>query len=347
MTTTILILQVSILHAVTLVSASFLGSSNLLAAPPNKWVVPEDSLISGEALTDDQALAAFIESRENPDSVTELNFDNCSLRDVSPVASLICLQVLNLENTQVASLAPLTGLRDLKELTLGRTLVSDLRPLAGLTGLVELNLNDIPVSNLSPLKDLTNLAKLSLVDNPVSDISPLSGLTSLRELDLQLPLVSDISALARLDALMTLNLSKTRVSDLSPLSWLTRLQHLSIAETPVTSIEALGMLTRSETLKLLNLRATQIAEFPVWAAKWKARYAHIAFRSVVVRVTHLLLDEDTGIHWLRFKLENLESIKYRLRFTLDGEELEDLQSLGDYGAKNGKSITIQVSRFAW
>ena len=106
--------------------------------------------------------------------------DGRRLADLTPLSSLVNLQVLVLYENELQDLAPLSGLVNMEELSLDTNSVSDLTPLAGMEKLRILNIAHTAVSDLSPLKGFTNLTELTITDTPVTDISCLDGLEGLQ-----------------------------------------------------------------------------------------------------------------------------------------------------------------------
>ena len=106
--------------------------------------------------------------------------DGRRLADLTPLSSLVNLQVLVLYENELQDLAPLSGLVNMEELSLDTNSVSDLTPLAGMEKLRILNIAHTAVSDLTPLKGFTNLTELTITDTPVTDTSCLDGLEGLQ-----------------------------------------------------------------------------------------------------------------------------------------------------------------------
>ena len=73
---------------------------------------------------------------------------------------------LELENKEITDLTPLASLVNLDILLLGKNQITDLTPLVSLEKLTQLDVNDNQISDLSPLLNLTDLKFLWLRDNP-------------------------------------------------------------------------------------------------------------------------------------------------------------------------------------
>ncbi len=114
-----------------------------------------------------------------------LQVDNNSISDLTPLMNLSSLQVLDLENNKnVSDLYPLTDLTQLRELDLGNNQVEDLTPLTQLTNLRILDLWQNLVSEISPLANLTQLVELQLRNNAIQNAAPLQNLMNLQSLSL-------------------------------------------------------------------------------------------------------------------------------------------------------------------
>ena len=88
-----------------------------------------------------QLTSLFARDKSNPLSkLTKLKSlcvnDNKELDDLSPLSSLIRLQLLEMRGTQVSELSPLSSLIGLKRLDMSDTQVSDLSPLSNMIGVL-------------------------------------------------------------------------------------------------------------------------------------------------------------------------------------------------------------------
>ena len=189
--------------------------------------------------------------------ITELDFSDTELADLTPLAQLSALESLDLRLTKVSDIYTLAHLTALQKLNLMSTQVSDITPLAHLTALESLNLRGTKVSDLTPLAHLTALESLDLMSTQVSDITPLAHLTALYSLDLSDIHVSDLTPLTHLTALQYLDLWNTQVIDLTPLAQLIALKGLFLSDTQVSDLTPLTYLT---SLKNLFLSRTQVSD---------------------------------------------------------------------------------------
>ena len=179
-------------------------------------------------------------------------WENASNRvsDLSPLASLINLQVLFFPNNQVSDLSPLAGLINLHELSIDKNPISNLSPLRGLKNLTVLWMGDLQISDLAPLAGLINLKRLQFHGSKVSDLSPLAGLINLEDISSWGNSISNLSPLAGLTKLEGINFCGGDISDLSPLAGLTGLKELSLFENGISDISPLAGLTGLTRLHL-------------------------------------------------------------------------------------------------
>lgn len=193
------------------------------------------------------------------DTVTELLFYKCDLKDASFLREMPQLESLTLRYTSVGDLAVLENLSKLVELeiyndsslmhvkTIGELTsiqrlkiencrISDIRFLAGMTELRELDLNDNFITDISPLAGLLQLERLELAENKICDLSPLGGLDKLCELDLSRNQISDIAVLKKLPYLSAVDIAHNLVQDISPLANKPELLYLSMSCNPFTDL---------------------------------------------------------------------------------------------------------------
>jgi hypothetical protein len=223
---------------------------------PEKMPAP----ITESAFDLDEVYALILRGEAPPAAwvpmITDLDFINTGLSDLTPLSGLYALQSLRLNDPQLSDLAPLSGLRALQRLSLEDTQVSDLAALSGLVSLQVLDLYSTQVSNLAPLAGLVALEILDLKSTGVSDLAPLARLFALQDLYLDSTKVTDLTPLTGLAALQLLSLRSTQVSDLAPLAGLSALQDLFLDNTNVTNLTPLTGLIALRDLYLGNTQVT-------------------------------------------------------------------------------------------
>lgn len=168
------------------------------------------------------------------------------LRDISPLRGME-LKELNLNNTSVSDLSPLRDMRTLEKLGVSKTKVTSLADLASLP-LNTLYLKGSAVTDLSPLRGMP-LETLELYGSRVTDLTPIAGLP-IKDLDLSLTGIVDFTPLARLPQLETCKLQRNRISDLTVFGDL-KLKTLSLWKCP--DARNYQVLQKIKTLEILLL----------------------------------------------------------------------------------------------
>lgn len=187
--------------------------------------------------------------------ITDLNFRNSELRDLSFLREFTSLQNLDISFTRVSDLSALKKINSLQKFNIDGTSVADLEPLRDLLALRELGLMGTQIVNVSPIEDLRTLRKLDLSLSQVEDLAPIKSLIALSHLNLWNTRISDLSFISNMKQLESLCLNHSRVADLSPISKITSLRYLYLSRTPVKNLSALENLT---SLNYLDLDETDI-----------------------------------------------------------------------------------------
>jgi hypothetical protein len=190
-------------------------------------------------------------------NVPDVNHQDRTLTDLSPVRALVGPSSLSFPSTAVSDLSPLAGMK-LTSLDCNSTQVTDQSPLAGmpLTRLHCRGWTQPPVrmiSDLSPLKGM-KLSWLGISQTQVRDLTPLKGIP-LHILNVSSTNVSDLSPLAAMHALETVYCEFTQVADLSPLRNL-NLGMLICNNTRVADLSAL----RNVPLHCLCCESTSVTD---------------------------------------------------------------------------------------
>ncbi|MBV1060977.1 class 1 internalin InlA [Listeria monocytogenes] len=199
-----------------------------------------------------------IDGVEYLNNLTQINFSNNQLTDITPLKNLTKLVDILMNNNQIADITPLANLTNLTGLTLFNNQITDIDPLKNLTNLNRLELSSNTISDISALSGLTSLQQLSF-GNQVTDLKPLANLTTLERLDISSNKVSDISVLAKLTNLESLIATNNQISDITPLGILTNLDELSLNGNQLKDIGTLASLTNLTDLDLANNQISNLA----------------------------------------------------------------------------------------
>ncbi|MDD5393022.1 MAG: COR domain-containing protein [Thiothrix sp.] len=157
------------------------------------------------------------------------------ISDITPLASLLNLQLLDCSSTQVADLAPLANLLNLKELRCHSTQVADLAPLANLLNLKTLNCSSTQVADLAPLANLLNIQLINCSSTQIADLAPLVNLLNLQQLGCGSTQITDLAPLANLLNLKLLVCNSTQVTDLRPVKHILEAGYILFDECPLVS----------------------------------------------------------------------------------------------------------------
>lgn len=171
-------------------------------------------------------------------SLKALTLTDCGISTIAGLENAQNLEVLDLSNNTVRNLSPLTTLMRLKRLNLSHNAVTGLSDLSVLTNLEKLDISYNSVSAVDALATCAKLAELNASHNKISAVSTLDQLPMLTVLDLSSNALTDVSNLGNCAGLKELNISKNTVSDISSLSGLTNLEIFSFTNNQVTSLPA-------------------------------------------------------------------------------------------------------------
>jgi len=213
-------------------------------------------------------------------AVTELDVNDCGLKDLSfakDLDQLSSLHVSHNEITDASGLKYLTNLeqlwidgnpvQDLDEFLKGKKLrylsldadqIRDFSLLKDMEDLYYLSVYDGKDLDLSVVSSLKGVRNLSLVSCGISDLSFLRGRTDMEYLYLDNNQISDLSVLAELKKLKTLELENNQVTDIGPLSGLTNLNNLYLNGN--ADLSDLTPLKGLKNLKRLYIRQTNVTE---------------------------------------------------------------------------------------
>jgi len=219
--------------------------------------------VAGTQISSLQGIEAF-------PAVTQLNFSNNSISDITPlsISPLPALIQLHLNNNAIASITPLSTatIPALNYLYLSNNNITDISPLslASFSNLIWLDLSTNTIADISPLAaaNFPALTYLFLNSNAVTDITPLSSVNfpSLSHLSLEANTINDISPLstANFPSLSLLNLNGNSITDITPFStaYFPVLTNLDLSTNLITKVSSLAGLT---SLQYLNLTANKIA----------------------------------------------------------------------------------------
>ncbi len=181
-------------------------------------------------------------------------------QDISPVASLLRLELLQLDwNPAVTNLTLVAAMTNLTHLSLAGDGVTNAAFLTGLARLQELSLYLNDVKDIVPLAGLSDLTMLSLGWNNITNPAVLAAFTGLEELWLNGNALTNVPYLAGLTSLRRLGLDYTDLTDMAPLTNLTLLTELNVGENYLTSLPDLSALTSLRVFMMAGNQITDLA----------------------------------------------------------------------------------------
>ena len=179
-------------------------------------------------------------------NILSLDASGREITSLKGIERIYRLADLNLENNSVEDLTPLRGLKMLKTLNLNNN---------GMVDLAAVNFKRIlhlPLRKLNLRQNAKVLGDGEIIR--LSDIGILGNIRTLEELDLRGNGITDIEPLRHLKGLNRLNIRENTIKSLEPLSELRSLKYLNIhSNEDIESLEPLRGLGNLETLIMKNV----------------------------------------------------------------------------------------------
>ena len=177
-------------------------------------------------------------------SLTFLNLNNNTLRNISPLSSMSLLQSLYLADNALTDLKALSNLQALSILDVSRNTIQDISPLTGLTNLTQLNISSNKISDLDRIDKLVKLVVLRADNNILTDISKLAACVNIVELKIANNSIEDLSAVAPMKKLAHLDFSHNQVIELPAFASDCELVSIDGSFNLLTNLDALAGLPR-------------------------------------------------------------------------------------------------------
>ncbi len=193
-------------------------------------------------------------------ALKELDAQDCSIEDYSPLTYIPGLEVLNLAGNLISSdaLDHIGQLTTLKDLNLSGCGISGISALAPLTALESLDLSDNSIKDISALKDMTSMVKLNLRSNAVSSLDALSGFNTLQEFNISFNSVSTLAPLQHCMNMQILHAEENALLSVGALGHMSNLEVLVVSGNQLEDISALGNCTKMSELRVDNNLLTSI-----------------------------------------------------------------------------------------
>ncbi|CAL6002398.1 leucine-rich_repeat domain-containing protein [Hexamita inflata] len=181
-------------------------------------------------------------------SLTKLYMQECGLRNIELISSLVNLKELDLSQNRDIDLSQLQQVRSLTKLTMLYSGLTNIDQIAQLINLEVLNISDNQLLTINSIGSLVNLKELNISYNKQIDIAPLKDLVGLIKLYLNDCELKQVSALKHLINLQTLYISYNYDINITELQYLKNLTHLNLNCCNLVSIYVLGPLVNLEYL---------------------------------------------------------------------------------------------------
>ena len=173
-------------------------------------------------------------------ALKSLTLSDCGLSTVAGLENAQALTYLDLSNNTVRNLTPLSSMLNLQTLDLNHNAVTGLSALNGLTNLVTLDVSYNALTSIDSIATCVKLEALNISHNQISAISTIDNLAGLKVLNADKNALTEVSILAGCPALVELDISNNSVSDLSALSVLTNLEIFKFSSNQVTALPEWG-----------------------------------------------------------------------------------------------------------
>jgi len=194
-----------------------------------------------------------------PDSLSELELYDCSLKNVSPLKLPKDLKSLRLDGNELADLSQLNLPRGLQQLGLSSNKLTNVNNLVLPQTLEELYLSSNQLTDISQLKLSDSLRKLDLGYNRLLDINKLKLPPNLEYLNLERNGLSDVSIanLSFPESLTELDLRGNYLSNLKDIKFPNGLTKLNLSSNQITDIRSLGL---EDPKKFPNLQILSLSD---------------------------------------------------------------------------------------
>lgn len=185
--------------------------------------------------------------------------------DISPLKSLVNLEVLDLRENMITDISALSSLAVLKKLDLTNNRISDISSLRNCVSLIELDIssnryvndegvectidtleplyrlpylrsiiaNDCGIKNIRNISSLAALTYLEIGHNYIDDISPICFMLILGYVDVNHNIITDISCLSGDMSIRELNVSYNLISDFNVILNMHSLENIVWAGNPI------------------------------------------------------------------------------------------------------------------
>jgi|GEM_PF-5468629 len=192
-------------------------------------------------------------------NLKDLELCSTTIKDTSPLGSLINLKILNLSfNDDLIEVKGLKHLNSLSHIKLQFSLVDNLEKIEVNENIEYMNVRTSEITHVAGLENYSNLKELILDGNGISKIEALGSLVNLKRLNISSTSIAKIEGLENLRNLEVLDLSLQQITKIEGLENLTRLRELDLSLNKISKVENLDNL---QNLEYVLLECNKIQEF--------------------------------------------------------------------------------------
>ncbi len=204
-------------------------------------------------------LLSAYESISQLQNLRDLELSLTTIKDTSPLGSLVNLKSLNLSfNNELIAVKGLKHLDSLSHIELQFSQVENLEKIEVNENIESLNVRTSEITRISGLENYSNLKELILDGNGISNIEGFDSLVNLKKLNISSTSIAKIEGLEYLRNLEVLDLSLQQITKIEGLENLTKLRELDLSLNKISKVENLDNL---QNLEYVLLECNQIQEF--------------------------------------------------------------------------------------
>ena len=193
----------------------------------------------------------------NPTSLTNLNFNGCSISILPDLSSFTSLLEISGIGNRITDISTLFELTQLEEIDFRGNQISSVEGIENLGELFELLLGANELSSIDGIDNLIGLTILDLGRNNISSIEGIQNLVNLRNLELDSLSINSFSVISELDNLERLSINTCGIPSLEGIENLQNLQTLSAFNNRLDNIEGLEQLSN---LTFIDLQSNLLSD---------------------------------------------------------------------------------------
>ena len=198
------------------------------------------SLPKLERLTISDCGLTTIVGLESSTALVYLDLSHNTIRNLTPLETMVNLQEVYLQNNAVNDLNSLSNLKALRKLDVSYNLLTSMTPVFNCTTLTELKAGNNTITSLMGIEKLSSLEMLNVAFNELSDVSSVSSCTNLLDLDISNNTITDITGFSALTKMTSFNFSRNTVEEIPAFAKDCALITINGSHNMLSSLENLG-----------------------------------------------------------------------------------------------------------